>query len=1022
MQTILRLVATLSVAAQIGVNAVPLRAGDEPEVRKVRLRFEWSTPEPQLWHGLVEITDGRLEDPYSHRLDADEPGTIWIDGSALWIRRRASRSYDGFDVTAHATADSELTIALPGAGADAGVENRSIPLATLDDAATTVELGGGGTLEISRRPGDQLSVETGREGSIYEPGEPYSATVGLNLLKYTEGKPTPARLEWTITRTETAEVVERRVIELPRGMTSLPVKATLPGEEGAYDLAFSWTRRGQNALSAKRQVLVLGNTAVSAPAEMRLVGAYLPKPTFLEVGPDAGAWNWNESRSAAQQFARQLTERRYNAALIAVAADGSAVYPSTLLQPTSRYGSTPLVADVDPTRRDVLELLYREFAREQLVLVPELQFATPLPALEKTIASEGDAARGIELVGQDGRSWRESRGALEGLAPCYNPLDPRVQDAVTAVVEEFVQRYQSRPELRAIAIQLSSDGYLQLPGLSWGYDDATVERFAAATRTDLPDAAGDDRFRARHEFLTTTVREQWIEWRCAQLAGFHTRLASVVTSAAPHVQVIFTTAGMLDSPNAEDNLLEAAKAGSKPEALLKSKGLDFARYDGIERLTVLRPMYFEPDGPRRSSVRSVNENPAFDLALSQKCRGALLVTPAAATDGTSTGGDRLMADALAAKTATMIFDSSWDSAVSDAPAVRLRKLITRLPAVPFHTVECPQPVVLRTATFANKTYVYAVNKLDGAASVQLRLSGKGHNGITLPQKTPIALESTTPEGATVRVELAPRRVWACEFAVPVRIEGATVQTAPEAIAKMEERLKQLDMRLSALQSPVERNDLALSNGGFEIGSETTGGLPAWDIVLPDGATWSLDTQDRHSGNAALLLTSETSDETKLSSPVSLGSHHMLTLGVWMRSDRESADMRLGIAAAVDQSLRQQFADVKVGTEWRRYLLRVKDIPAGTIEDGRITLTLRSPARLWIDDADVRFDRLSNDEMRQLTKLFSAVSLAWQDQRYADCQRLLESYWGAYLFEEPSVESAVEAPTRTTRRESNRRIN
>lgn len=50
-----------------------------------------------------------------------------------------------------------------------------------------------------------------------------------------------------------------------------------------------------------------------------------------------------------------------------------------------------------------------------------------------------------------------------------------------------------------------------------------------------------------------------------------------------------------------------------------------------------------------------------------------------------------------------------------------------------------------------------------------------------------------------------------------------------------------------------------------------------------------------------------------------------------------------------------------------------------------------------------------DEVRQLTKTLASVKLAWEEQRYADCQRLLDGYWGQLLLYEPVAPPAVSPP-------------
>ena len=70
-----------------------------------------------------------------------------------------------------------------------------------------------------------------------------------------------------------------------------------------------------------------------------------------------------------------------------------------------------------------------------------------------------------------------SHPAQRGLAPYYNVLNPRVQKAMLAVLEEVVERYARHPSFSGIAIRLSADGYAQLPGPDWGLDDQTIAAF-----------------------------------------------------------------------------------------------------------------------------------------------------------------------------------------------------------------------------------------------------------------------------------------------------------------------------------------------------------------------------------------------------------------------------------------------------------------------------------------------------------------------------------------------------------------
>jgi hypothetical protein len=60
------------------------------------------------------------------------------------------------------------------------------------------------------------------------------------------------------------------------------------------------------------------------------------------------------------------------------------------------------------------------------------------------------------------------------------------------------------------------------------------------------------------------------------------------------------------------------------------------------------------------------------------------------------------------------------------------------------------------------------------------------------------------------------------------------------------------------------------------------------------------------------------------------------------------------------------------------------------------------------DQRIRQTAGSADEVRQLTKTVSSVRLAWEENRYADCQRLLDGYWAQLLLDEPVEPGPVSA--------------
>ncbi len=132
------------------------------------------------------------------------------------------------------------------------------------------------------------------------------------------------------------------------------------------------------------------------------------------------------------------------------------------------------------------------------------------------------------------------------------------------------------------------------------------------------------------------------------------------------------------------------------------------------------------------------------------------------------------------------------------------------------------------------------------------------------------------------------------------------------------------------------------------------------------------------------------------------------MSLWMRSSKSAARVKMGFDAKIGEEVFGQEATVEVGKGWKQYFFRVDQLPAGHIQDARLRVKPVDSCKLWIDDVDIDAQSFSADEVRQLTKTLSSVKLAWEEGRYADCQRLLDGYWGQLLLSEPVAPPMVPA--------------
>ena len=125
--------------------------------------------------------------------------------------------------------------------------------------------------------------------------------------------------------------------------------------------------------------------------------------------------------------------------------------------------------------------------------------------------------------------------------PMFNPLHPRVQQAILGVVKEIVDMYGKSPAFKGISLNMWHATIAWFAHLRSGYDDYTINLFEKETGIKIPVSQGaPDRFSKRYEYLTKNHLDTWIKWRCEKVKELILKMRDVVVAARPDLKLTVT--------------------------------------------------------------------------------------------------------------------------------------------------------------------------------------------------------------------------------------------------------------------------------------------------------------------------------------------------------------------------------------------------------------------------------------------------------------------------------------------------
>ena len=127
----------------------------------------------RIWQGTIRLTHGKFSNLRALGIEADEPGSIWLDAEGIEIRQRSFRAYDGVDVTVTAELDDQLVISLS-SDRETAAKPIEIPLRSIASQSHSSTLDEtGNRLLVSRSAGDRLRIQFDRDNLVFSPGETF---------------------------------------------------------------------------------------------------------------------------------------------------------------------------------------------------------------------------------------------------------------------------------------------------------------------------------------------------------------------------------------------------------------------------------------------------------------------------------------------------------------------------------------------------------------------------------------------------------------------------------------------------------------------------------------------------------------------------------------------------------------------------------------------------------------------------------------------------------------------------------
>lgn len=831
-----------------------------------------------------------------------------------------------------------------------------------------------------------------------------------------------------------------RIVFWPRSETPL-VLFTCRGEEGP-----SYFGRIR-VLSGRPKV------ETAQRPEERLAVAYMDKPLFARnfgaseaLNPTSGRslQDWITFYQGGERMIEQIRLGGYNAASVAVWCDGGAIYPSRVVRSTPKYDNGQFFDDGrDPVKKDILEMLLRQFDSAGLKFIPALELNTPLQSLEGD-ADVPSRAESLTLLDHKGRTVLDVLGHVAGEYPYYNPLREEVQIAMEEVIMELAARYGHHESFAGINLRLDSDGYGLLPGPQWGLDAETMEAFVAtlspASRAVYQRVP--DEHTARATWILENQLNEWMAWRAERMYRLHSRMAATLQSVKRDTVLYLSTADSFDGAHAQHRLQPELPLKTTVPDILLELGIDRRHYQKDGAVALMQASFVRPEGnPQRKRLyQNFTASIESDAPYSDEVNRAVLhfhvpdtlAVPeldsakpfgkggnhtwlATQFSGSGPAVRRPILEHLAFSDDKAVFFGGWMMPLGQEDSLRETLEVFRsIPGQKFETLDLAQaqPLVVRKSNLRGETFVYFANPtpwdLTAIFTVELSKAGTitplGGSQISRGPQSSGASQWTVlipPYGlAAAQINVADLRMTVDEIHVPKGV-----------LSNLRNDLSDLAARLRSHRE-VEPSRL-LKNGGFEQRTDE-GKLIGWTNGTAPGTRVTAESQKVAEGTQALRLQSEGPVLWVRSDELPVPSSRRVMIRLSLLNDTPGGQQP-PVRISVDGSneTRNYYQPVKVGGDsdiplqsaWSPYVYPVFDLPTD-LETFKVGIDLMGPGNILVDKVEVIDVAFREAEIAQLQRLITLADAKYRSGEVGDLYRILNSYWANYLRQHVPVAPAL----------------